>query len=130
MTRPNWLPEWLVYEVHEAQISEHGGAPGVRDGGLLESALARPLNAFAYGVDDVFELAALYAAGVIKNHPFIDGNKRTGFILSELFLLTNGWLLTASDGEVVASVLQLASGEWDERQYTEWLRENAGRRTD
>ncbi|MBA3068475.1 MAG: type II toxin-antitoxin system death-on-curing family toxin [Hyphomonas sp.] len=127
MTRPKWLPEWLVYEVHEDQIAEHGGAAGVRDAGLLDSALARPLNAFAYGVEDIFDLAALYAAGVVKNHPFVDGNKRTGFILSELFLNANGWSLDAADDDVIASVLLLAGGEWDEQNYAAWLRENASR---
>ena len=80
MTRPNWLPEWLVYEVHEAQIAEHGGAAGVRDAGLLESALARPLNAFAYGVEDIFDLAALWRTGVVKNHPSWTGtNEQASF---------------------------------------------------
>lgn len=125
MTRPNWLPEWLVYEVHDDQIAEHGGAPAVRDAGLLESALARPLNAFAYGVEDIFDLAALYAAGIVKNHPFIDGNKRTGFILSELFLNANGWWLDASDDDVIASVLLLAGGEWNDLNYAAWVRENS-----
>ncbi len=125
MTRPVWLPEWLVYEMHEAQIDEHGGAAGVRDAGLLESALARPLNAFAYGVEDLCELASLYATGIVKNHPFVDGNKRTGFVLSELFLNANGWELTASDEEVIASVLMLASSEWDDRDYAGWLKEKA-----
>jgi death on curing protein len=125
MTRPKWLPEWLVYEVHEDQIAEHGGAAGVRDAGLFESALARPLNAFAYGVEDICDLAALYAAGVVKNHPFVDGNKRTGFILSELFLNANGWSLDATDEDVIACVLLLAGGEWEELQYAVWLRENS-----
>ena len=125
MTRPKWLPEWLVYEVHDNQIAEHGGASGVREAGLLESALARPLNAFAYGVEDIFDLAALYAAGVVKNHPFVDGNKRTGFILSELFLNANGWSLNATDEDVIACVLLLAGGDWDEQNYAVWLRENS-----
>jgi death-on-curing protein len=125
MTRPKWLPEWLVYEVHNDQIAEHGGASGVRDAGLLESALARPLNAFAYGVEDIFDLAALYAAGAVKNHPFVDGNKRTGFILSELFLNANGWSLDATDDDVIACVLLLAGGELDEQNYAVWLRENS-----
>jgi death on curing protein len=125
MTRPKWLPEWLVYEVHDNQIAEHGGASGVRDAGLLASALARPLNAFAYGVEDIFDLAALYAAGVVKNHPFVDGNKRTGFILSELFLNANGWSLDATDDDVIACVLLLAGGEWDEENYAVWLRETS-----
>lgn len=125
MTRPKWLPEWLVYEVHDNQIAEHGGASGVREAGLLESALARPLNAFAYGVEDILDLAALYPAGVLKNHPFVDGNKRTGFILSELFLNANGWSLDATDDDVIACVLLLAGGEWDEENYAVWLRETS-----
>jgi death on curing protein len=127
MTRPKWLPESLVYEIHEDQIAEHGGASGIQDAGLLKSALARPLNAFAYGVEDLCELAALYAAGIVKNDPFVDGDKRTGFILSELFLNANGWQLDATDEDVIASVLMLAGGEWDERQYAIWLRENSSR---
>jgi death-on-curing protein len=115
----------LVYEVHDDQIAEHGGASVVRDAGLLESALARPLNAFAYGVEDIFDLAALYAAGIVKNPPFIDGNKRTGFILSELFLNANGWSLDATDDDVIASVLLRASGEWNDQNYAAWLRENS-----
>ena len=97
MTRPKWLPEWLVYEVHEDQIAEHGGAAGVRDAGLLESALARPLNAFAYGVEDIFDLAALYAAGVVKNHPFVDGNKRIAFAATFVFLRINNLRISATD---------------------------------
>ena len=125
MTRPVWLPEWLVLEVHDAQLAEHGGAEGARDAGLLDSALARPLNAYAYGVEDLFDLAALYAAGVVKNHPFVDGNKRTGFILSELFLKANGVLLKATDEDVIASVLLLAGGEWGEAEYADWLQANS-----
>ncbi len=125
MTRPKRLPEWLVYEVHDNQIAEHGGASGVRDAGLIESALARPLNAFACGVEDIFDLAALHAAGVVKNNPFVDGNKRTAFILSELFLKANGWSLDATDDDVIACVLLLAGGEWGEQNYAVWLRENS-----
>ncbi|MFN7178835.1 type II toxin-antitoxin system death-on-curing family toxin [Hyphomonas sp.] len=125
MIRPRWLPDWLVFEVHDEQIAEHGGAAGVRDAGLLESALARPLNALAYGVEDIFDLPALYAAGVVKNHPSIDGNQRTGFILSELFLNANGWSLDATDDDVIASVLLLASGEWGGSAVCCGLRENS-----
>ena len=100
----------------------------MRDPGLAEIALARPLNAFAYGVEDIFDLAALYAAGTVKNHPFIDGNNRTGFILSELFLNANGWSLDPADDDVIACVLLLAGGEWDERNDASWLRENASPR--
>ena len=125
MSRRVWLPYWLVLELHHAQIAEHGGAAGIRDEGLLESALARPVNAHAYGVEDVCDLAALYAAGIIRNHPFVDGNKRTGFILSELFLNLNGMVLDASNESVIASILMLAGGEWTDREYAAWLRENS-----
>ena len=125
MTRPVWIPKSLILEIHTEQIAEHGGTDGIRDDGLLESALARPLNAYAYGVEDIIALAALYGAGITKNHPFLDGNKRTGFVATELFLASNGYALTASDEEVLAAVLSLASGEWDEDAYADWLRENA-----
>lgn len=125
MSKYAWLPDWLVQEAHDAQITEHGGAAGTRDDSLFESALARPVNAHAYGVEDVCELAALYAAGIIKNHPFVDGNKRTGFILSELFLNLNGIWLDASNEAVTASVLMLAGGEWTDKEYAVWLREHS-----
>lgn len=125
MTRPIWIPKSLILEIHTEQIAEHGGTDGIRDDGLLESALARPLNAYAYGVEDIIALAALYGAGITKNHPFLDGNKRTGFVATELVLASNGYALTASDEEVLAAVLSLASGEWDEDVYADWLRENA-----
>lgn len=124
MTRPIWLTPEIMLEVHSEQIAEHGGTDGIRDEGLFESAMSRPLNAFAYGDDDLINLAALYAAGIIKNHPFLDGNKRTGFVASELFLTLNGVALPASDDEVLAAVLSLASGEWDDKDYANWLREN------
>jgi death-on-curing protein len=92
---------------------------------LADIALARPLNAFAYGVEDIFDLAALYAAGIVKNHPFIDGNNRKGFILSELFLNAIGWSLDPADDDVIACVLLRAGGEWDERNDASWVRENA-----
>ena len=125
MSKYAWLPEWLVQEAHDAQIAEHGGVAGTRDASLFESALARPVNAHAYGVEDVCELAALYAAGIIRNHPFVDGNKRTGFILSELFLNLNGMWLDASNEAVTASVLMLAAGDWTDKEYAVWLRENS-----
>lgn len=113
-----------MLEVHSDQIAEHGGTDGIRDEGLLDSAMSRPLNAFAYGEDDLITLAALYAAGIVKNHPFLDGNKRTGFVASEVFLDLNGIDLMATDDEVLAAVLSLASGEWDDKDYANWLREN------
>jgi len=123
MSEPVWLPLDLMLYVHDRQIAEHGGGAGVRDVGLLESGLDRPRNAFAYGETDMCVLAALYAAGVVRNHPFVDGNKRTGFIACELFLEANGLALTAPDEECIALTIALAAGEVDEAAYADWLRE-------
>ena len=81
-----WLSQQIVLAIHDEQLAEHGGAAGVRDAGLLDSALARPLNRVAYGGPDIAELAALYALGIVRNHPFVDGNKRTGYVMLETFL--------------------------------------------
>ncbi len=124
MTQPNWLPLNFILEIHSAQIAEHGGADGIRDEGLLESALSRPLNAFNYGVDDLCELAALYGCGIIQNHPFIDGNKRTGLVALELFLEINDLRLMAPDEDTLATILSVASGDWALPELTDWLREN------
>ena len=94
----------------------------MRDEGLLESAVSRPLNAYAYGETDVFTLASLYAAGLIRNHPFLDGNKRIGFIAALLFLEANGWSMAAPKAERLAFTLQLAASEIDELMYADWLR--------
>src|SRR3990172_9535685 len=106
-------------------IAEHGGSHGVRDTGLLESALSRPVNLFSYGDPDLPALAAAYAAGIIKNHPFIDGNKRTGFAAAATFLDRNGLELTASEAEATRMTLDLASGSVAEEEYGAWLRENS-----
>ncbi|MBB5518106.1 death-on-curing protein [Amphiplicatus metriothermophilus] len=110
--------------LHAEQLAEHGGAAGVRDEGLLESALARPENMAAYGEPDLFELAAAYAFGIVKNHPFVDGNKRAGFMAAATFLLLNGWTLTATDKEVVEAMLALAAGEASEEEFALWLKAN------
>lgn len=128
MTEPRWLPKDLILAIHDRQLAEHGGARGVRDEGLLESALARPLNLFAYGESDAAALAAAYAFGIARNHPFVDGNKRTSFVACELFLAANGFALAASDEECLASMLSLASGEVEEGAFAAWLRENLRRR--
>ena len=117
-----WIDPAVVLAVHEEQLAEHGGAAGVRDVGLLESALARPRNLAHYGEPDVCELAAAYAFGLARNHPFIDGNKRSAFVATELFLLLNGWHLTASDADCVLVMLNLAAGELDEAPFADWLR--------
>ena len=120
-----WLRLDVVIAIHDEQIAEHGGHPGIRDSGLLASALARPQNKVAYQKESVFNLAAAYAAGIIFNHPFIDGNKRTGFLAACTFLDLNGWNLTASEAEAVDAVLALAVKAMDEAHFAQWLEDNA-----
>jgi death-on-curing protein len=122
-----WLIEEVVLAMHDEQIAEHGGSLGVRDAGLLSSALERPQNQAAYSDNDpsVFELVAVYAFGIIRNHPFVDGNKRTGFLAAYVFLDLNGWELVASEAEAVAAVLALAKGELDEAGFADWLKANS-----
>ncbi len=121
MSEPRWLLKSLILRVHDRQIEEHGGLRGLRDEGLLDSALIRPVNAFAYENADLHALAALYAAGIIQNDPFLDGNKRTGFIAALTFLSANGHVLTAPMEERLAKTLLLAAGELDEARYVQWL---------
>lgn len=123
-TEPKWLGVASVLVMHEEQIVEHGGAAGVRDLGLLQSALARPHNAWSYGQEDLIALGALYAADVMRSHPFIDGNKRTGFLAAYSFLYVNGVEIVADEAEVVVQCLSLAAGEIDETEFAAWLREN------
>lgn len=108
--------------VHDAQIAEHGGGQGVRDEGLLEAALDRPRNLFHYGEPDMAALAAAYAYGLAKNHPFVDGNKRTSFVACELFLALNGHELTMDDTEAVTTWLALAAGELEEEELAGRIR--------
>jgi death-on-curing protein len=108
--------------LHDEQLAEHGGAQGLRDDNLLESALAKPRNLFAYGEPDFFELAASYAAGLVRNHPFVDGNKRTSFVLAALFLTLNGFEFSAPEAEVPPIWLSFAAGELDEAEIASWLR--------
>jgi death on curing protein len=121
---PTWLLGSVIEAMHDEQIAEHGGASGLRDTGLLESALARPLNLWAYAEPNVFELAAAYAFGIAKNHPFVDGNKRTAFLAAYLFLRLNGWRLAASQDEAVRVVLLLAAGDIGETEFAKWLESN------
>ncbi|OZA29458.1 MAG: death-on-curing protein [Hydrogenophilales bacterium 17-64-11] len=118
-----WLDRAVLIAAHDEQLAEHGGAAGFRDEGLLDSALARPLNLAAYGKPGVCELAASYCVGLAKNHPFVDGNKRTAFIAMELFLALNGHELNATDAECVLAMLAVAASEWDEATLAAWLRE-------
>ncbi len=109
--------------MHEAQLAEHGGAAGVRDLGLLSSALAQPQNMLAYGeAPDAASLAASYAFGIVRNHPFVDGNKRTAFVALELFLDINGWTLQAEDAEGISTMEALAGGSDTEESLVNWIR--------
>ena len=117
-----WLMEGVVIAMHDEQLAEHGGSPGIRDVQLLASALARPQNQAAYGKPSVFDLAAAYSFGIIRNHPFVDGNKRTSFLAAYVFLDLNGWELRASEAEAVTAVLALAKGEMDEAGFSNWLK--------
>ncbi len=110
---------------HDAQISEHGGAGGLRDEGGLSSALARAENLAAYGDPDIFDRAAAYARGITQNHPFVDGNKRTAFVVAVAFLDLNGHELTAPEAEAVVVFIRLAAGEFSEGELAEWFRRNA-----
>ena len=128
MTEPEWIGVAVALAIHEEQIAEHGGGEGVRDAGLLESALARPRNAWGYGVTDLCALAATLGHGIARNHPFVDGNKRTAFVAVETFLILNGVELTAGDADCVVAMLDLAAGEMTEAEFAAWLRDHTAPR--
>jgi len=119
-----WLNADVLQAVHLEQLAEHGGAACTRDEGLFELALARPQNLALYGDPDVFDLAAAYAVALAKNHPFIDGNKRTAYVAMELFLVLNGAELTADDASATLTMLAVAAGDTDEPTLAQWLREH------
>lgn len=121
MSEPEWLEIEIVLDIHAEQLALFGGPEGVRDQGLLESALARPVNKFTYGESDLAALAAAYAFGIARNHPFVDGNKRTAFATMIVFLGLNGLDLTATSEEATAVMLSLAAGEIDEAVLTRWI---------
>jgi len=125
MSEPVWIEDALVLAIHDRQLVEHGGAAGVRDESLLESALGRPSNHFTYASADIIELAMLYTAGIVQNHAFVDGNKRTGFVVGVLFLELNGYRFTASEEAAAQAVLELAAGTIDEAGFCAFLRANA-----
>ncbi|HEX9772605.1 MAG TPA: type II toxin-antitoxin system death-on-curing family toxin [Steroidobacteraceae bacterium] len=127
MSEPIWIDLEVVLAIHDEQLAEHGGQSGVRDRGLLESALARPQNQFAYGDHSLARLAASYAFGISRNHPFLDGNKRTSLVVAELFLELNGLQLAATDAESVSTFLQLAAGDLTQDALAEWIREHSRR---
>jgi death on curing protein len=117
-----WLSSQLILAIHDEQLAEHGGSAGLPDPGLLDSALARPLNRAGYGEPDIAELAAVYALGIAQNHPFVDGNKRTAFVALELFLRLNGCVFTVGDAEAVVMTLAMASGELSDDEFIAWVR--------
>jgi len=121
---PLWLSLGEVLAFHERLLAEFGGSAGVRDESLLESALGRPKNLFAYRKPSMFELAASYALGVVKNHPFIDGNKRTGFMAAYTFLGKHQWELVASEPDATLETLRLAANDCSETEYAAWLKRN------
>jgi death-on-curing protein len=124
MNEPEWVDFDVVLAIHEAQLAEHGGSGGIRDRGLLESALARPRNLYHYSPDaSLGRLAAAYALGIAKNHAFVDGNKRTAWVVSAVFLELNGKPVTAEQAKVVAMMLAAADGSVDEEQFSTWLDE-------
>lgn len=119
-----WVNIEVAIAAHAEQIAEHGGGEGIREAGLVESAMARPQNLALYGDPDICELAASYAFGIARNHPFVDGNKRTAAVVSETFLLLNGGHLQATDAEVVVAFVALAAGELSEEELTTWFRDH------
>jgi death-on-curing protein len=119
---PRWVGETIVLAVHDRQLAEHGGPSGVRDAGALESALARPVNRWSYGEDDPCALAAAYAFGIARNHPFADGNKRTAWVMARLFLRLNGRVLEFAERDAIATVLALAAGDLSEDELADWFR--------
>lgn len=122
MNEPFWLTREMVLAIQTQLLSRFGGLEGLRDEGLLESALARPLQLLNYGSPSVFDLAATYAHGIVKNHPFLDGNKRAGFMAAYTFLGVNGWRLEAPEEQAVLQTLALAAGEIDADEFAAWLK--------
>jgi len=116
-----WIDLEVVLAIHDEQIAEHGGQAGVRDRVLLESAMARPQNQFAYGEHSLPRLAASYAFGISRDHPFLDGNKRTSLVVAELLLDLNGLELASTDAECVTTFLQFAAGDLTEEELAEWI---------
>lgn len=119
-----WVDKRSLLLLHDESLATHGGASGIRDEGLLDSALARPLNLIAYGEPDVAALAAAYASGLLRNHPFVDGNKRAAFLATGIFLAINGFRLVTDQPAATAAILALASSELDEPSFAAWLRQH------
>ena len=125
----NWVAKRALLLLHDESLAEHGGLPGLRDEGLLNSALARPLNLAVYGTPDMCELSASYCVGLAKNNPFVDGNRRSSFLALGLFLYLNEQRLTTTQAEATLAVLAVAASEWDEATLAAWLRTHTAPRT-
>ena len=122
---PKWLTLDMVLAIHDEQLEIFGGAPGIRDRGLLESALARPMNRWSYDPGaSVFELAAAYAFGIVRNHPFVDGNKRAGLLALQAFLFLNDWRFDPDQADEVKTILALAAGDVEEADLARWIEAN------
>lgn len=119
-----WIDRDVLLMLHDESLAEHGGGVGIRDEGLLDSALSKPLNNVAYGAPDIAELAAAYGFGLAKNHPFVDGNKRAAFLAVGLFLYLNGYRLTATQADATRAILALAASEIGESQFAQWIRDH------
>ena len=128
MNEPIWIEKYEALTLHNRLLALDGGAGGVRDEGLLESALARPRHLFDYGDDpSIIDMAAAHMTGIVRNHPFVDGNKRTGFVVGVLFLELNGYRFRASESEATQAVLDLAAGQIDDAALGRWIAANASR---
>ena len=125
MKAPAWVLRETVLTLHEQLLAEFGGAPGVRDEGLLDSALGKAENLFAYGTPTLFDLAASYGFGLVNHHPFLDGNKRAGFTVAVVFLELNGYRFQATEAEAAVRTLALAAGEMTEAEFAVWLKTNS-----
>lgn len=124
MTEPRWVTTSQAVRIHSEQLAIFGGPPGIRDYGMLESALGRPKNKWSYGETDLAALAAAYAFGISRNHPFVDGNKRASFMVMTVFLRKNGVAFAPSEALATEATLSLAAGEIDEDGLTRWIRDN------
>ncbi|MDF7800587.1 type II toxin-antitoxin system death-on-curing family toxin [Pontiellaceae bacterium B1224] len=124
MKELRWITATVIHALHEELLARFGGLSGVRDEGMLDSALGRPKNSFAYGEPSLYELAADYAVGIVNNHPFLDGNKRTGFMAAYIFLMANGQDFSATEETVVLQTLALAAGEISGVEFATWLRDS------
>lgn len=122
---PVWIEKAVALAIHDRQLAEHGGGSGIRDIGMLESALARPVNQWTYGQDDLHALAAAYAFGVVRNHPFVDGNKRSGWVLARLFLMLNGVTIRFDATDATRTMLDFAAGTLSEEELADWFRQHS-----